>query len=42
MLRLGVKVRLGIAENSGGVSGPPRHKDLRLGGALRLGVHSFA
>ena len=27
---------------SGGVSGPPRLRDLRLGGALRLGVHSYA
>ena len=25
---------------SGGVSSPPRHMDLRLGGALRLGVVS--
>ena len=27
---------------SGGVSGPPRHRDLHLGRALRLGVHSYA
>ena len=50
MLRLGGKVRLGGAllrlggpenlENLG--SGSPRHRDLRLGGALRLGVHSYA
>ena len=40
MLRLGIEVRLG--NFSGGVSGPPRHRDLRLGEALCLGVHSYA
>ena len=27
---------------SGGVLGLPRRKDLRLGGALRIGMHSYA
>ena len=49
MLRLGREVRLGEAllrlggpknlENLG--SGSPRHNDLRLGRAPRLGVHSY-
>ena len=49
MLRLGVEVRLGvvvlclgIVETSwkGSRVGSPRHRDLRLGGALRLGLHT--
>ena len=50
MLRLGREVRLGeellrlsgleSAETLG--SGSPRRSDLRLGGALHLGVHSYS
>ena len=50
MLRLGGEVRLGGAllrlggpecsENLG--SSTPRRRDLRIGGAPRLGVHSYA